>query len=206
MSPKFLELEITESIAMINPTSASETFKKMDDPVVIMSIYDFSTGYSNLTYLKNFKVQRIKIDKLFIDDIGTNMGAGSIARAITTMSHNFGMDVTAEGFTNKEQVAFLRRLECDEIQGEYFSSPLSYDELATFIKPFKPPEQGFLSWSDFRELSEAISGNLASGKRREVKDQRNSKKCTNQLTHFFQVSTHFKPVFFGRCQFIFNVA
>ena len=76
-------------------------------------------------------------------------------------------------------MAFSRRLKCDEIQGEYFSSPLSYDELATFIKPFKPPEQyeqGFLSMSNFRELSEAISGNLASGKRREVKNQRISKK------------------------------
>ena len=138
MSPEFLDLEITESIAMNNATSASEKFKKMDDLVVSMSIDDFSTGYSSLAYLKNFKVQRIKIDKLLIDDIGTDMGAESIARAITTMSHSFGMDVTAEGVTNKKTNGFLRRLKCDEIQGEYFSSPLSYDELATSIKPFKP--------------------------------------------------------------------
>ena len=179
MSPEFLELEITESIAMNNATSANETFKKMYDLGVSMSIDDFGTGYSSLAYLKNFKVQRIKIDKLFIDDIGTDMGAGSIARAITTMSHSFGMDVTAEGVTNNEQVAFLRRLEWDEIQNEYFSSPLSYNELATFIKSFNPPEhyeQGFLNWSDFRELRRAISGNLARGKRRDVKDKRNSKK------------------------------
>lgn len=179
MSPEFLELEITESIAMNNATSANETFKKMYDLGVSMSIDDFGTRYSSLAYLKNFKVQRIKIDKLFIDDIGTDMGAGSIARAITTMSHSFCMDVTAEGVTNKEQVAFLLRLECDEIQGEYFLSPLSYNELATFIKSFDPPEhyeQGFLNWSDFRELRRAISGNLARGKRRDVKDQRNSKK------------------------------
>ena len=179
MSPEFLELEITESIDMNNATSANETFKKMYDLGVSMSIDDFGTRYSSLAYLKNFKVQRIKIDKLFIDDMGTDMGAGSIARAITTMSHSFGMDVTAEGVTNKKQVAFLRRLECDEIQGEYFSSPLSYNELATFIKSFDPPEhyeQGFLNWSDFRELRRAISGNLARGKRRDVKDQRNSKK------------------------------
>ena len=144
-----------------------------------MSIDYFNIGYSSLAYLKNFKVQRIKIDKLFIDEISTDMGTGSIARAITTMSHSFGMDVTAEGVTKKEQVAFLRRLEYDEIQGEHFLSLLSYDELATSIKPFKPPEhyeQGFLNWSDFRELSEAISGNLASGKRREVKNQHISKK------------------------------
>ena len=95
----------------------------MDDPGVSMSIDYFSTWYSSLACLKNFKVQRIKIDKLFIDEIGTDMGAGSIARAITTMSHSFGMDVTAEGVTNKEQVALLRRLECGEIQGEYFQAP-----------------------------------------------------------------------------------
>jgi EAL domain-containing protein (putative c-di-GMP-specific phosphodiesterase class I) len=179
MSPEFLELEITESIAMNNATSANETFKKMDVLGVSLSIDDFGTGYSRLAYVKNFKVQRIKINKLFIDDIATDMGAGSIARAVTTMSHSFGMDVTVEGVTNKEQVAFLRRLECDEIQGDYFSSPLIYDEFFMFIKSFKSPEhyeQGFLNWSDFRELSGAISGNLARGKRRYVKDQRNSKK------------------------------
>ena len=80
----------------------------MDDLVVSMSIDDFSTGYSSLAYLKNFKVQRIKIDKLLIDDIGTDMGAGSIARAITTMSHSFGMDVTAEGVTNKKNGFFTK--------------------------------------------------------------------------------------------------
>ena len=115
MSPEFLELEITESIIMNNATSANETFKKMDDLGVSMSVDDFGTGYSSLANIKNFKVQCIKIDKLFIDDIGTDMGAGSIAHAITTMSHSFGMYVTAEGVTNEEQVTFLGRLEFDKI-------------------------------------------------------------------------------------------
>lgn len=110
MSPEFLDLEITESIAMNNATSASEKFKKMDDLVVSMSIDDFSTGYSSLAYLKNFKVQRIKLDKLLIDDIGTDMGTESIARAITTMSHSFGMDVTAEGVTNKKTNGFFTKV------------------------------------------------------------------------------------------------
>lgn len=175
LSAKCLELEITESVAMNDAVSANKTFKQLAELGVFMSIDDFGTGYSSLAYLKNFEVQRIKIDKLFIDDIGVETGAGSIARAITTMSHSFGMDVTAEGVTTEEQVAFLRRLECDEIQGSYFSKPLNLDDFESFARTYHPPqhyEQGVLNWSDFRELGNALPGKPQSLKRRVIKDER----------------------------------
>ena len=170
-----LELEITESVAMNDALSANDTFKQLAQLGVYMSIDDFGTGYSSLAYLKNFEVQRIKIDKLFVDDIGTETGAGSIARAITTMSHSFGMDVTAEGVTTEEQMAFLRRLECDEIQGSYFSEPLSFPAFEEFARTYRPPqhyEQGILNWSDFRDLGNALPGKSQNLRRRKIKDER----------------------------------
>ncbi|NQV98104.1 MAG: bifunctional diguanylate cyclase/phosphodiesterase [Rhodospirillales bacterium] len=175
LSPDLLELEITESIAMHDAITANDTFRKLADLGVSMSIDDFGTGYSSLAYLKNFAVQRIKIDKLFIDDIGTESGAGSIARAITTMGHSFGMVVTAEGVGTEEQVAFLRRLECDEIQGDYYSPPLSSAAFEAFVRDYKPPhhyEQGVLNWSDFRDLGNSLPKSNAPGNRKSIKDER----------------------------------
>ncbi len=158
LRPEFLELEITETIAMKDAISANETFKEIANLGVSISIDDFGTGYSSLAYLKSFQVQRIKIDKLFIDDIGSDAGVGSIARAVTTMGHSFGMDVTAEGVSTVEQVAFLRRLECDEIQGDYLSPPLNADAFEAFVRGFEPPHhyvQGVLNWSSFKDAGDA---------------------------------------------------
>ncbi len=178
LAAEYLELEITESIAMSDTRAANDTFSRLAELGVAIAIDDFGTGYSSLAYLKQFAVQRIKIDKLFIDDIGADSGSGSIARAITTMSHSFGMDVTAEGVCTEEQVAFLRRLECDEIQGSYFSKPLSVDAFESFVRNYTPPhhfEQGVLNWSDFRDLGNALPDRSSSAKRRKAKDERKNR-------------------------------
>jgi len=134
LDPSQLELEITESLVMNNAEASIELFKELFDLGVSISIDDFGTGYSSLAYLHNFPVQRIKIDKAFVDDIGTDDNPGVIARAVTTLGHSFSMEITAEGVETEDQFSFLRSLGCDEIQGYFFSRPLPGEELEVFLK------------------------------------------------------------------------
>ncbi|MGQ0655945.1 MAG: EAL domain-containing protein [Betaproteobacteria bacterium] len=92
---------------------------------VPVSIDDFGTGYSSLAYLRRFTVDAIKIDKSFVDDIGTDRHAEMICDAILRLGHPLGTRVIAEGVEREEQAAFLRRRRCDEAQGFLFGRPLS---------------------------------------------------------------------------------
>jgi len=153
LPPQCLELEITETVAMEDAESTSAVFKRLANLGVSLSIDDFGTGYSSLAYLKRFPIDRIKIDKTFVDDIGGESSAGAIARAVTTLGHSFGMEVTAEGVETTDQVTFLRRLECDEIQGYLFSKPLPRDEFESFVREYEPAlevEPAIPNWSAFR--------------------------------------------------------
>jgi diguanylate cyclase (GGDEF)-like protein len=137
-----LELEITESLAMNNPETTVGLFKDLAKLGLTISIDDFGTGYSSLAYLKNFPVQRIKIDKAFVDDIGDGAKSGAIARAVTTIGHSFGMQITAEGVETEPQLKFLKRLGCDEVQGYYFSRPLPAAETEEFLAAFAAARNG----------------------------------------------------------------
>jgi diguanylate cyclase (GGDEF)-like protein len=137
LDPNQLELEITETLAMHDAEESIDQCRALADLGLSLSIDDFGTGYSSLSYLKNFPVQRIKIDKVFVDDINGEENSGVIARAVTTLGHSFGMEITAEGVETEEQLNFLRSLGCDEIQGYYFSRPLPGDELEKFLKNFE---------------------------------------------------------------------
>ena len=136
LDSSFLEIEITEGVAMNNAVETIDVFDALAGLGVSLSIDDFGTGYSSLSYLKNFPVQRIKIDKAFVDDIGTDKNPGAIAKAITTLGHSFGMEITAEGVETESQLEFLQSLGCDEIQGYFFSRPLNAAECRTFIDDF----------------------------------------------------------------------
>ncbi|MDA1088922.1 MAG: EAL domain-containing protein [Proteobacteria bacterium] len=137
LDPTQLELEITESLAMRDAEASIELCTRLSEFGVSLSIDDFGTGYSSLSYLKNFPVQRIKIDKAFVDDIDGKDDSGGIARAVTTLGHSFGMEITAEGVETEEQLVFLDSLGCDEIQGYYFSRPLPDAEFEEFLKNFE---------------------------------------------------------------------
>ncbi len=132
-----LELEITETLAMRNADVTIKLCRQISDLGVSLSIDDFGTGYSSLSYLKKFPVQRIKIDKAFVDDIDEEENSGVIATAVTMLGHSFGMEITAEGVETEQQLAFLRSLGCDEIQGYYFSRPLPGNELEEFLRNFE---------------------------------------------------------------------
>ncbi len=136
LDPECLELEITESVAMSDVEDTITLFKRLADLGVSLSIDDFGTGYSSLSYLKRFPVKRIKIDKAFVSDIGTDQNPGAIARAVTTLGHSFGMEITAEGVETEQQLNFLLDIGCDEIQGYFFSRPLSPDDFRSFLDAF----------------------------------------------------------------------
>jgi diguanylate cyclase (GGDEF)-like protein len=130
---KYLELELTEGIAMENPLRAIEIMNELHDQGIRMSIDDFGTGYSSLNYLKKFKVYKLKIDQSFIHDITENPEDKTIVNTIIYMAHSLNMITIAEGVETAEQFDILREIGCKEVQGYYFSKPLPYDEFKQFI-------------------------------------------------------------------------
>lgn len=129
LDARFLELELTESTVMENPTKGIRILNDIHDLGVTISIDDFGTGYSSLSYLKKLPIDCIKVDRSFVSDIGLNSSSESIVQAIIAMSHSLDMHVVAEGVESVEQLLFLQASECDLMQGFYFSKPLSTQSL-----------------------------------------------------------------------------
>ncbi|MDP1785298.1 MAG: EAL domain-containing protein [Sulfuricurvum sp.] len=134
---QYLELELTEGIAMENPLHAIDIMNELYNHGIRMSIDDFGTGYSSLNYLKKFKVYKLKIDQSFIRDITENPEDKTIVNTIINMAHNLHMITIAEGVETAEQLAILREIGCNEIQGYYFSKPLSSDAFEEYVHKFK---------------------------------------------------------------------
>jgi len=133
IDPQWLEIEITESYLATNAQEAFVTLSKLRDIEVKIAIDDFGTGYSSLSYLQKLPVDRLKIDKSFIDDLPGSVEGIAITRAIIALAKTFGLSVTAEGVETKEQLEFLQKEGCDEIQGYYYAKPLKIEELKEFI-------------------------------------------------------------------------
>ncbi|HXW68534.1 MAG TPA: bifunctional diguanylate cyclase/phosphodiesterase [Dissulfurispiraceae bacterium] len=129
--PRLLCIEITENAAMEEPARAIKTMRQIADMGVVLAIDDFGTGYSSLNYLKQFPVDKLKIDKSFVGNITADKADANIVTSIINLAHTFGLKVVAEGAEKVEQIDFLRKLECDEIQGYFISKPLP---AADFIK------------------------------------------------------------------------
>ncbi|MCJ7766044.1 MAG: bifunctional diguanylate cyclase/phosphodiesterase, partial [Thiovulaceae bacterium] len=129
---EYLELELTEGIAMENPLHAIELMNELHDHGIRMSIDDFGTGYSSLNYLKQFRVYKLKIDLSFIRDISENPEDRAIVNAIISMANSLNMQTIAEGVETAEQLALLQDSGCDEVQGYYFSRPLPSVEFEKF--------------------------------------------------------------------------
>ncbi|NCP40744.1 MAG: EAL domain-containing protein, partial [Rhodoferax sp.] len=119
------ELELTEAMAMDDPQAAMAVMDQLHGYGIRMSIDDFGTGYSSLSYLKRFKVYKLKIDQSFVRDIGTDPEDKAIVTAIINMASSLGLRTIAEGVETAEQLAFLRLHGCNEVQGYYFSKPLT---------------------------------------------------------------------------------
>ena len=128
IAPHLLEFEVTESQLMDNPANAVAALRQLKSMGVQLSIDDFGTGYSSLSYLRDFPLDHLKIDRSFIGDV-SSADHTVIARAIISLAHNLRLKVVAEGVETREQLAFLREYDCDEMQGFYFSKPLSAEQL-----------------------------------------------------------------------------
>ncbi len=129
-----IELELTESLLMTNVTETLALLKQLKDLSIHLSIDDFGTGYSSLSYLKQFSVDKLKIDKSFIDNVITDANDAVIVQATIAMAHSMGLAVIAEGVETQGQATYLRRLNCDQIQGYYFSRPLPSAEIRELLQ------------------------------------------------------------------------
>jgi len=128
LPPEYLELELTESVAMYDPQRAINVMNELHERGVRMSIDDFGTGYSSLSYLKKFNVYKLKIDQSFVRDINVDPEDKAIVAAIISMAKSLGLQTIAEGVETIGQLNYLYEQGCDEIQGYYFSKPLPKEE------------------------------------------------------------------------------
>lgn len=128
------ELEVTERTVMNNAAETVATFHELRKLGFTLSIDDFGTGYSSLSYLVRFPLNTLKIDRSFIQQICMQEEKQAVVDAIIHMSHRLNMRVVAEGVEQKDQVELLRSLGCDEIQGFYYSKPLSFEEAVEFAQ------------------------------------------------------------------------
>ncbi|MCW5958984.1 MAG: EAL domain-containing protein [Pyrinomonadaceae bacterium] len=122
-----LELELTESYLMKDPQRSIATLHSLKKLGIKLSIDDFGTEYSSLSYLKRLPIDILKIDQSFVQDLTENPDDIELVQAITTLAHNLRLKVIAEGVENAEQLQFLKDIDCDEWQGYYFSRPVTSD-------------------------------------------------------------------------------
>jgi len=131
---KFLELELTESLLIADIQHAIETMNQLRDMGVKLVIDDFGTGYSSLSYLKQFPVDKLKIDRSFINELVNDQNDAAIARAIISLGHSLNLEVLAEGIETELQRDFVITHGCDYAQGYYYSRPEKPDKLDAFLK------------------------------------------------------------------------
>lgn len=132
--PQWIELEVTEGEIMKNPQSAIEVLGKISQMGIELAVDDFGTGYSSLSYLKHLPIDKLKIDKSFIDGLPNNEEDVSIAIAIIALAKSLKLSVIAEGVETLEQKEFLVENGCDYIQGYYYSKAISVEEMEEMLK------------------------------------------------------------------------
>ncbi|WP_372822961.1 putative bifunctional diguanylate cyclase/phosphodiesterase [Pseudoalteromonas shioyasakiensis] len=129
----FLELEITEGTVMDDPQEAISIMRSLSARGIHLAMDDFGTGYSSLAYLKQFPLNTLKVDKAFIDDMENERGRNMVD-SIVTIAHNLDLHVVAEGVEEADQIAILEQLNCETMQGYYYSKPLSKTEFTAFLQ------------------------------------------------------------------------
>ncbi len=134
MPPGCLELEVTESAAMQDVEHTTATLHRLREMSVKISIDDFGTGFSSLSYLKRFPIDKLKIDQSFIRHLASDENDTAITNAIITLGHSLKLRVIAEGVETEEQFAYLRDGGCDEVQGFLFSEALPAGEFEKYLK------------------------------------------------------------------------
>ena len=137
LEPRYLELELTESVLMQDAASTDSMLHALANFGVKLAIDDFGTGYSSLSYLKLFPINTLKIDQSFVNQMCSNLDDAAIVSAVTSMGKSLKLCVIAEGVESSEQSAFLLAQHCDEGQGYYFGCPMVAEALATLLQTGK---------------------------------------------------------------------
>lgn len=136
VKPQLLELELTESVFMEDISIAIETLKNLHELGVELAIDDFGTGYSSLSYLRQFNIDRLKIDQSFIRNALNNADDAAITRTIINLGHSLNLQVIAEGVETKDHETFLVDHGCDEVQGFRYAKPVPKEEFWDFAKSY----------------------------------------------------------------------
>ncbi|MEK8132377.1 EAL domain-containing protein [Paenibacillus filicis] len=134
LEPQYLELEITEGIAMVHVDQVIQKLQELRNLGVHISMDDFGTGYSSLSYLKKFPINKLKIAQQFVRDITDDPDDAAIIRAIMAMAHSLKLNVIAEGVETEEQLSFLLDVKCREIQGYIYSKPIPAREFTSLLQ------------------------------------------------------------------------
>lgn len=137
LNPRYLELEITESVAMHDAEKTIATLNNLRALNLQLSIDDFGTGYSSLSYLKRFPINKLKVDQSFVRNMTTDPNDASITKSIILLGQSLNLNVIAEGVETAEQLALLKQLGCDEVQGYFFSRPVPQNELEGLLRANK---------------------------------------------------------------------
>ena len=139
MDPLQIHLEIVESLLMESPEKARTVLEKCREIGINISIDDFGSGYSSLSYLHFFPIDTLKIDQSFIRTLSKDQGSKVLVKAIIGLAHNLGMKVIAEGVETAADAEYLRSQGCEYIQGYFFSKPLAIEAATEFVQKWQPP-------------------------------------------------------------------
>jgi diguanylate cyclase (GGDEF)-like protein/PAS domain S-box-containing protein len=134
LDPKFLELELTESVLMKRPESTASILQALRAEGVRVAVDDFGTGYSSLSYLQKFSIDALKIDQSFVRRITTAPDETTIVTAVISMARSLKLRVVAEGVETVKELEFLQAHQCDEAQGYYFSRPVAPEQFAKLLE------------------------------------------------------------------------
>jgi EAL domain-containing protein (putative c-di-GMP-specific phosphodiesterase class I) len=134
LDPRFLEIELTESVLMKRAESAASVLQILRAKGVQIAVDDFGTGYSSLSYLSKFPIDALKIDQSFVRQITGASDEASLVTAIISMGRSLKVRVIAEGVETQEEMAFLQAHRCDEAQGYYFGRPMPPEQFAKLLE------------------------------------------------------------------------
>lgn len=137
IQPEHVEIEITESVFVENEFQLIEMMKRIRNNGIRVSLDDFGTGYSSLSYLKNIPIDTLKIDKSFIDSLGEIKASDIITSSLIEMIQKLGLEIIAEGVETQVQYEFLKKMNCDDIQGFYLARPMNADSIRAVIREEK---------------------------------------------------------------------
>jgi diguanylate cyclase len=140
LEPRYLEVELTESAVMSDPEKSIDILEHLSAMGVLVSVDDFGTGYSSMSYLRRFPIDKLKIDRVFIDEIVSRPEDASIVRAIVSLAHSLRLKVVAEGVETPAQLDFVKTAGCDEYQGYHFSRPLPAADFERLMREARPDD------------------------------------------------------------------